>query len=142
MSPKWSNVPWSNGVGGVMAVEDAAAYFDAGEATDTASNGTVSASASIALDGLNISALGRLPLNDVFSLFGKIGYASYDVEAEVRLGNTVVFSDSGSDEDLTYGIGAAFNFGPAFELRAEYEAFDVSDDVDISMLFVSGLYKF
>lgn len=118
-----------------FAVE--AAYFDGGEAEQSFGNGSVS----VALDGLNVSAVGRLPINDVFSLFGKIGYASYEGDIKGRVGNTVVASDSGSDEDLTYGVGAAFNLGPAFELRAEYEAIDVSDS-EISMLFVSGLYKF
>lgn len=118
-----------------FAVE--AAYFDGGEAEQSFGNGSVS----VALDGLNVSAVGRLPINDVFSLFGKIGYASYEGDIKGRVGNTVVASDSGSDEELTYGFGAAFNLGPAFELRAEYEAIDVSDS-EISMLFVSGLYKF
>lgn len=97
-------------------------------------------SVEVAIDAINISAVGRLPVGEVFSLFGKVGFASYDVEVTARLGDASG-SDDGSDEDLSYGIGGAFNLGPAFELRAEYEAIDVSDG-SFTLLSVGGLYKF
>jgi len=113
------------------------AFFDGGKPDERVGPGVVE----VALDGINASAIGRLPVNDVFSVFGKIGFASYDVDAKARIGNTVVGRESGSDEDLTYGIGGSFSFGTAFELRAEYEAIDISDG-DVSLLTVSGVYKF
>jgi OOP family OmpA-OmpF porin len=112
-------------------------YFDGGNPDDRFGIGSIEAS----LTGLNFSALGRLPVNDVFSVFGKIGFAAYDVEAKGRIGNTVVASDDDSDEDLSYGIGAAFNLGPSFEVRGEYEAIDVSGG-SFDVLSVSGVYKF
>jgi hypothetical protein len=42
---------------------------------------------------------------------------------------------------LSYGIGGAFAFSEAFELRAEYEAIDVSDGT-FDLLSVGGVYKF
>jgi OOP family OmpA-OmpF porin len=111
-------------------------YVDAGKPDDLVGPVTVE----VALDGINISALGRVPVGEVFSLFGKIGFTSYDGEVTGRLGN-VSSSEDGSDEDLSYGIGGAFNLGPAFELRAEYEAIDI-DDGSFTMLSVGGLYKF
>ncbi len=113
------------------------AFFDGGNPDERFGPGSVE----VALDGINISALGRLPLNDVFSLFGKVGFASYDAEVKGRIGNNVVASDDASDEDLTYGIGAAFNIGSAIELRGEYEAVDVTDGA-FNILSVSGVYKF
>lgn len=112
-------------------------YFDGGEPDDRFSIGTIEAS----FTGLNFSALGRLPLNDRFSVFGKLGFASYEVDAKARIGNSVVATDDDSDEDLSYGIGAAFNIGPSFEVRGEYEALDVSGG-GFDMLSVSGVYKF
>lgn len=94
----------------------------------------------VAVDGINISALGRLPINEKFSVFGKLGFASYDVEVKVRAGNAVG-SGSDSDEDLSYGVGGAFNLSSAVELRAEYEAIDVSGG-SFSVLSVGGIYKF
>jgi OmpA-OmpF porin, OOP family len=113
------------------------AYFDGGSAEQSVVGGSVD----VSTDGLIVSALGRVPVGDAFSLFGKLGFASYDAQIDGRVGNQVVASESGSDEDLAYGIGGAFNLGPSFELRAEYEAISISDG-DFTILSVSGLYKF
>lgn len=118
-----------------FAVE--ATYLDGGKPDQRFGPGSVE----VAADALNISALGRVPLGEVFSLFGKVGFASYDVEVKGRVSGRVVTSDSGSDEDLTYGIGGAFNIGTSFELRAEYEAIDISGG-SFTILSVGGLYKF
>jgi len=112
-------------------------YFDAGEPDQDFGGGTVA----VGIDGLNASAIGRLPLGEVFSLFGKIGFASYDAEISARVGGSTVFSESGSEDDLSYGFGGAFNLGSSFELRAEYEAFDIEDG-NFNILSVSGLFKF
>jgi OOP family OmpA-OmpF porin len=113
------------------------AYIDGGKPDQRFGPGSVD----VSIDGLNLSAVGRVPVNDVFSLFGKIGFASYDGEVNGRIGNTVVVSDDGSDEDLSYGVGASFNIGTSFEVRGEYEAIDVSDG-SFTLLSVSGVYKF
>jgi OmpA-OmpF porin, OOP family len=113
------------------------AFIDGGAPDERFGPGSVE----VAVDGINVSALGRLPVNEVFSVFGKIGFASYDVEVKGRFGNNVVASEDGSDEDLSYGIGAAFNIGTAVELRGEYEAVDISDG-SFNVLSVSGVYKF
>jgi OOP family OmpA-OmpF porin len=113
------------------------AYFDSGKPDQNFGPGNLE----VALNGINISGVGRLPLGEVFSLFGKLGYASYDGEITGRVGNQTVAGGDSSDEDLTYGIGGAFNIGPSFELRAEYEAFDISDGA-FNILSVSGLFKF
>lgn len=76
----------------------------------------------------------------MFSLFGKLGFSSYDATVSGRVGNQTVASESGSDEDVSYGVGGAFNFG-AFELRAEYEAIDISDG-SFNFLSIGGVYKF
>jgi OmpA-OmpF porin, OOP family len=123
-----------------FAVE--ATYFDGGKPEESFSiapgfNGSVEFNTT----GLIASVLGRVPLGEVFSLYGKLGFASYDVEAKGRLNGDVVFEDDGSDDDVAYGVGAAFNLGSSFELRAEYEAISISDG-DFSVLSVNGLFKF
>lgn len=111
-------------------------YFDGGEPDERAGLGRIEVSTT----GLNASAVGRLPVSNVFSLIGKIGFASYESDFKARVGNTTVFSESGSDEDLSYGIGGVFDLG-SFELRAEYEALDISD-AEFNVLSVGGVYKF
>lgn len=112
------------------------AFIDGGKPDERFGTGRVE----VSVDGFNLSAVGRLPINDKFSVFGKLGFASYDVDVKVRVGNAVG-SGSDGDEDLSYGIGAAFNIAPAIELRAEYEAIDVSGG-SFDLLSVGGVYKF
>lgn len=112
-------------------------YFDGGAPNESFGSGSVE----VELTGLNASAVGRLPLADTFALFGKIGFASYDVEGTGRVGNQTVGTFEGSDEDVSYGIGAAFSFAQTFEIRAEYEAIDFSGG-DFNVLSLSGLYRF
>lgn len=71
----------------------------------------------------------------VFDVYAKLGYAFWDVEAEL-LGQSA--STDGSD--LGYGVGAAFGLGPV-EVRGEYEVYDF-DDFDIAMLSLGLLYRF
>lgn len=118
-----------------FAVE--AAYFDAGKPDDRFGIGSIE----VALSGLNVSALGRLPVNDLFCVFAKLGFASYDGEVTGRIGNRTVSRQDTTDEDVTYGVGAAFNIGTSFEVRGEYEAFDISGG-SFDLLSVSGVYKF
>jgi OOP family OmpA-OmpF porin len=119
-----------------------AAYFDGGAPEETVisvpgARGTIE----VGTTGLIASVLGRVPLGDMFSLYGKLGFASYDAEIKGRVNGNVVAEDDGSDDDVAYGVGAAFNLGASFELRAEYEAISISDG-DFNMLTVNGLFKF
>jgi OmpA-OmpF porin, OOP family len=119
-----------------------AAYFDGGAPEETVisvpgARGTIE----VGTTGLIASVLGRVPLGDMFSLYGKLGFASYDAEIKGRVNGNVVIEEDGSDDDVAYGVGAAFNLGASFELRAEYEAISLSDG-DFNMLTVNGLFKF
>jgi OOP family OmpA-OmpF porin len=118
-----------------------AAYFDAGEPDQTIALPGPDLTLKVATTGLNLSLLGRAPLGDMFSLFGKVGYASYDVEISSSVNGQTAFSEDGSDDDLSYGVGAAFNLGTSFELRAEYEVIDI-EDVDFTVVSVNGVYRF
>lgn len=70
-------------------------------------------------------------------LFGKLGVISWDAEA------TIAGIEAGSDDgtDTAYGVGAAFELG-SFQIRAEYEAFDISDIEDLYMLSAGFAYTF
>src|SRR6185503_6613167 len=110
-------------------------YFDFGEASVSAGN----SSASVGITGLSASAVGRLPVNDMFAVYGKLGFASYDVDAKFNIAGFGRGSASDSDSDLIYGVGGALSFGGNFEARLEYEALNV--DGDASMISVSGLFR-
>ena len=56
-------------------------------------------------------------------------------------------SETGSEsgEDFYWGIGAGVNFGENFNIRLEYEAFQIgADDIDADADFISGsvVYRF
>ena len=70
-------------------------------------------------------------------VFGKLGMVSWDAELSVS-GFDVGSED---DQDTAYGVGASFNLG-SFQLRAEYEMFDVSDVEDLYMLSAGFVYTF
>ena len=84
--------------------------------------------------GINLWGIGSLDLG-LFDVFGKLGYISWDVEADF-LGSSA--SDDGSD--LGYGLGAAVELGP-LQIRGEYEVYDL-DDTDVSMLSLGLVYFF
>jgi hypothetical protein len=71
------------------------------------------------------------------TVFGKLGIISWDADL------TVSGFDAGSedDQDTAYGVGASFNLG-SFQLRAEYEMFDVGDVEDLYMLSAGFVYTF
>lgn len=84
--------------------------------------------------GVNLWGIASLDVG-LFDVFGKLGYISWDVEADY-LGARE--TDDGSD--LGYGLGAAFYLGP-LQIRGEYEIYDL-DDVDASMLSLGVAYHF
>lgn len=118
-----------------FAVE--ASWFDGGAPDERAGP----ASVEVELTGLTASAVGRLPLGDAFTLFGKIGFTSYDAEIVGRVNGDVFFSEDGSDEDVSYGVGGEFAIGQVFGLRAEYEMIDVSGG-SFNMLSLGGVFRF
>lgn len=96
------------------------AYIDAGTQNDTLEGFNVESSS----DAFIVSLLPTLPLGEHFALFGKIGYAFYETDETVTLGNLRA-SESDTNEDLWYGAGVAFYLGTKLTVRAEYEVADV-----------------
>jgi OmpA-OmpF porin, OOP family len=116
-----------------------ATYFDFGEASGRFEDFVGPVSFDVGVSGLSASAVGVLPLSDMFSVFGKLGYASYDVDAHASVAGQSG-SASESESDLMYGAGAALSFGQ-FEARAEFEAINV-DGGDANMISLNGLFRF
>jgi hypothetical protein len=76
----------------------------------------------------NLSVVGNLPLTESFSLFGKLGYADIDTDTKssFSVGNSVFTgANDNQRKKLSYGAGATYSYGKSFQLRAEYEGFDV-----------------
>lgn len=121
-------------------------YVGSNNATYTATGGnlagTVSASSSVS--GWNLTAVGILPIAHQFSLLGKLGVADARSGASVTgPGGTV--SASGSKTDLTYGLGAQYNFTNAVFGRFELDSYKTGSSTSSSRDTVWTLgvgYKF
>jgi OmpA-OmpF porin, OOP family len=85
---------------------------------------------SIESQGPAVSALGIWPVADAFDLYARFGLFFSDTEAGISIED---FSESvsGSDEDVFYGVGAAWNVGERWTLRLDYQQFkDVGTEED------------
>lgn len=113
-----------------FAVE--ALWADLGETTLSGPGGT----ASLAIDGFGIAAVGIIPINQQFGIFGKVGAYMWDAQGG---GVTSNFSEDGTD--LMFGAGVNWNFTPKFGLRAEWERFDIDGD-DVDFLSIGAQFNF
>lgn len=114
-----------------------AAYFDAGQPTEQIGSFAIQ----FDLSAVNVSVIGHLPLTETFELFGKAGLASYDYDAETRFNGTVVDTGDDSDQDVSYGFGAAYRFAAPFEIRGEYEFIEI-DSGSYDVVSLSGAFRF
>jgi len=87
----------------------------------------------IGVTALTLAGTGTLPLNESFSLLGKVGMANWDASGSASSG------DSGTD--LFYGIGARYNFNKNLSVQVEFETFSAEDD-SVNMTSVGLRYKF
>jgi len=125
-------------------------YFDLGQfgfAATTVPAGTLNGS--IRLKGLNLDAVGILPMTERFSAFGRIGvnYAeasdSFSGTGAVRVSNP---NPSQRETNLKVGLGVQYAFTPALALRAEVERYRIDDAVgnkgDIDQISIGLVYRF
>jgi OOP family OmpA-OmpF porin len=82
-----------------------------------------------------------LPIGPV-DLFAKVGGISLNVDGDVKV-NGNKQSNSESDTQLAYGVGAAYNFGRGhWGLRVEAEGFDDNEVDDFYFLSAGLTYRF
>jgi len=114
-----------------FAVEGA--WIDLGEVSASAGGGTVTAE----VDGLQVAAVGMIPINPQFGVFGKIGVYMWDATVSATGFGSV--SDDG--HDIMFGAGVSWNLTSKFGLRAEWERFDIDGD-DLDFLSVGVQFNF
>jgi OmpA-OmpF porin, OOP family len=109
------------------------AYVDMGEIEVAGGTGEAS--------GVNLSAVGYLPLNERFSLFGKVGTTYGWTDTSTATLGGVEEEDFG----LSYGVGLNMEFAQQWAARAEWERHNfefAQDDRDIDLFTVGVSYKF
>lgn len=96
-------------------------------------------------DGINISVIGKLPLNPAFNLLGKIGttYSRTDVSSNPASG---VVAGSENGFGLSYGIGVEYVFTPKWSATLQYESQDMkfagNRDDRVGATTLSARYQF
>jgi OOP family OmpA-OmpF porin len=125
-------------------------YFDLGRfgfAATTIPAGTLSGN--IRLKGLNLDAVGILPINEKFSAFGRAGlnYAeardSFTGTGLVGVANP---NPSKREANFKLGLGIQYDFTESLGMRLEAERYRINDAVgnkgDIDLLSVGLVYRF
>jgi len=131
------------------------AWVDLGEASYRGSFfGTPVTGGTVKLSGLNFSAVGTIPLNPSFALFGKLGVFAWNAKSSDTTGG---FSFSATDKgaDLSVGLGASYNFTKNVGVRLEWERFkvgggedagsglpNVTSSANVDLLSLGLVYKF
>ena len=118
-----------------FAVEGA--WIDLGEIS--ASDGVVTVTEEV--DGFQLAAVGIIPINPQFGIFGKVGVYMWDVSATASAPGFGSASASDDGTDIMFGAGANWNFSKQFGLRAEWERFDIDGD-DVDFLSIGAQFNF
>lgn len=114
-------------------------YINLGEPSGTVVPGrNIDAS----VDGFAPYVVASFPLGPVFEVYGRLGYYFYDatVGVEDELDDRVEFDEE--SEDLVYGAGIGANIGERFNVRFEYEKFDLQGVDDADSLWLTAAWKF
>jgi OOP family OmpA-OmpF porin len=117
-----------------------AEYVRLGQATVT---GTAAFSGSAKAHGVVVSALGVWPINDQFSVLGRLGFINGTIEV-----SSAGQSDTSTDLKLAYGLGVAYSISKEWSVRLEYDLYSglgnssTTGQSDVDLLSLGVVYKF
>jgi OmpA-OmpF porin, OOP family len=126
-------------------------YFNLGEFGYTAVHpAPATLSGNIKLQGLNIDAVGMLPLQKKFSVFGRLGLTYTQAKDDFSSSGAapVPANPNPSKRALKYnaGLGVQYDFNRSLGMRLEAERYRVDDAIgnngDINMYSVGLVYRF
>jgi OOP family OmpA-OmpF porin len=118
-------------------------FVDLGKVNNVYRVGTANISLNYRTRSLYAAGTGTLPLNDRFSLFGKLGVAANRTSGSVSAAG-INFNGRGTESSLMGGIGAKYDFTPNLGVVLEYEDFGKVDDgnAKANMWSAGVRYKF
>lgn len=113
-----------------------AGYMDGGKAKDNALGAVVEADTS----AFTVSAIGTIPVNDVFGIYGRAGAMRWKSDQSVRVDGRTLWKDDFDGTDAYFGAGLAVALDGAL-LRVEYRVADL-DDSDLSLINAGVVWRF
>lgn len=125
-------------------------YFDLGKFSfnsTTAPAGTLQGT--LKVSGFNLDAVGILPIQDNFSVFGRVGVQYAETKDSFSGTGAVVVTNPNpkkSETNYKMGLGAGYDFTKTVGLRAEWERYRVSDGLgdkgDVDLYSLGLRFKF
>jgi OOP family OmpA-OmpF porin len=129
-------------------------YFDLGQFSYTATTippalaGTLSGNARI--NGLNIDAVGFLPITEKFSAFARVGLTYAQVKDSFSSTGAVATpanpSPSKDSANYKFGLGVQYDFTESLAMRVEAERYRIDDAIgntgDVDMYSLGLVYRF
>ena len=117
------------------------AFVDLGEAKYQGEfSGIPVSGGKLQVTGINLAALGRVPLSTRFALFAKLGVFFWEVEANDTT-PAGPFSAKTDGASASFGVGASFDIGRHAAVRAEVENFRV-DKENTTLLSLGLAFSF
>lgn len=125
-------------------------YFNLGRfgyTSTTVPNGTLNGS--VKIQGINLDAVGILPVSDRFAVFGRAGVNYAKTRDTFSTSGAVqANSPNSSTHDTNYklGVGLQYAFTEALNMRVEAERYRINDGIgnkgDVDLLSVGLIYRF
>ncbi|MGF1833450.1 porin family protein [Photobacterium sanguinicancri] len=70
-----------------------------------------------------VYGVGKLPINEMFSLYALVGYGSSPLNAQIKASGKTVIDETVKIGGIQYAAGMQFNVTPAIAITAEYGVF-------------------
>jgi OOP family OmpA-OmpF porin len=87
--------------------------------------------------GFSLSGVGTYPINQQFSLFGKVGVARTAVDQSDSFSSFTL-----NKTDVTFGFGGQYNISTTVGIRAGFDRYKVGSTINTDIMSIGGVFKF
>ena len=107
---------------------------------------SLSAKETLKTSSFQAVVVGTAPINDMLSIFGKLGLANTQIDYKLSSNFGLSASGSGSKSNLMFGIGGQYLMSKQLAIRAQYEDFGKitvgTVDIGVKAVSVGAVFGF